>query len=461
MDVSGAFEYLASPDYTYIDVDTEEDKTLSSQSAPFLQLRQLSEEPASSQEHRIEESEAQVKEQEKHQLTEEEKHQLTEQVHEGIKESEAQGTEQVSELFWHKRAQQVRARTIYRLYAGADGRCPVCLANFHSRLRVISHLRDARYNHKCREAVLAGKVPQLSEAEVDLLDALDRAKRREARRTGHTEPLATQSARSANGKPRGRPASSSVKPGKKPDRRRASANANDQARHRLVRKSRLGQSVRAKEMNGMSNISYHWTADGWQVKWKEGKKYQCQSFLVKDFGTTEKAMDAALECRSILVKRGVIDESRSHQTPIRGVEWSSGAWIVCTPNTGASKRIAARFAPVNQSVEEIAKARLFAMAKRKQLERACKAAQKMPGTSKPVSCSRQSGVPGITWDRYRARWLVNWRQSIRVPKEKYALKRVTKAKSVRPKDDSPEEVEHARKAAVRLLHSIKGGRCSK
>merc|ERR1712129_195863 len=112
----------------------------------------------------------------------------------------------------------------------------------------------------------------------------------------------------------------------------------------------------------MSNISYHWTADGWQVKWKEGGKYQCQSFLVKDFGTTEKAMDAALACRSILVKRGVIDESRSHQTPIRGVEWGSGAWIVCTPSTGGSKQIAARFAPVNQSVEEIAKARLFAMA---------------------------------------------------------------------------------------------------
>ena len=81
------------------------------------------------------------------------------------------------------------ARSELRHFAPRDGRCPVCLAKFSSRLRLIGHL--------CEKRVRGGRVPcgavltpcmRISDPEIEAGDLEDRTARREAARAGKTQP---------------------------------------------------------------------------------------------------------------------------------------------------------------------------------------------------------------------------------------------------------------------------------
>ena len=66
----------------------------------------------------------------------------------------------------------------------ASGICPVCCSVFHTRLRVLNHVRSSA----CKAAV--EEVPLLSASTLDALRLSDRAARSAARRDGFTAPRA-------------------------------------------------------------------------------------------------------------------------------------------------------------------------------------------------------------------------------------------------------------------------------
>jgi hypothetical protein len=76
-----------------------------------------------------------------------------------------------------------------RYYVEADGVCPSCGKDFHTRLRCMRHLSGALQGG-CWQKILAARTPKLSEARVRVLDAEDCADRKRALRSGHTHPLA-------------------------------------------------------------------------------------------------------------------------------------------------------------------------------------------------------------------------------------------------------------------------------
>ena len=86
-----------------------------------------------------------------------------------------------------------------RYYVDEKAICPICFTQFNQRLRCIAHLSDMR-RAKCREAIFAQHIPPLSGDVVQQLDAEDALLRKQARRLGHTTPIAEGAARRSNGK---------------------------------------------------------------------------------------------------------------------------------------------------------------------------------------------------------------------------------------------------------------------
>ena len=84
------------------------------------------------------------------------------------------------------------------MHTNDTGLCPICKADFRSRIRVISHLSDVR-RPKCRDRILAGEVPAIAELLFVQLQDRDKQLRKEALHQGHTHPIATGSALSAGG----------------------------------------------------------------------------------------------------------------------------------------------------------------------------------------------------------------------------------------------------------------------
>ena len=85
-----------------------------------------------------------------------------------------------------------------RSFAGADGKCPICGTEFQARLRFLAHLSDSM-RPKCRDACFQSRAQPIPPGEVDRIDALDRAERTEARRSGHTHVLTCRPAKRAGG----------------------------------------------------------------------------------------------------------------------------------------------------------------------------------------------------------------------------------------------------------------------
>ena len=97
----------------------------------------------------------------------------------------------------HIRAKH-KVRSSIPLYINDTGLCPICKADFRSRIRVISHLSDVR-RPKCRDRILAGEVPAIAELLFVQLQDRDKQLRKEALHQGHTHPIATGPALSAGG----------------------------------------------------------------------------------------------------------------------------------------------------------------------------------------------------------------------------------------------------------------------
>ena len=89
-------------------------------------------------------------------------------------------------------------RSQMRLFADADGICPVCGVHLHTRLRLLKHLSDKR-RPKCRSLV-AYMVPPLPLDRVELLDREDRLARAASRGVGLNYVASSSQALRADGK---------------------------------------------------------------------------------------------------------------------------------------------------------------------------------------------------------------------------------------------------------------------
>ena len=72
-----------------------------------------------------------------------------------------------------------------------------------TRLRVIKHVSDKRRT-KCSSIILGGQVPRVENEQIQILEELDRAARREACKNGHTAVPAVGQAKNASGRCVGR-----------------------------------------------------------------------------------------------------------------------------------------------------------------------------------------------------------------------------------------------------------------
>ena len=81
-------------------------------------------------------------------------------------------------------------RSPIKQYVDGSGICRICLTNFRTRIRVISHLSDKR-RPRCRDRLLSGDFEPLPADVQKDLDDRDRVIRREAVRSGHTHPIAS------------------------------------------------------------------------------------------------------------------------------------------------------------------------------------------------------------------------------------------------------------------------------
>ena len=77
----------------------------------------------------------------------------------------------------------------------ADGSCPHCEVSYASRLRAAAHVNDRRRGAACKAALLSGRYPRLSDEALAALRLEEAAARKEARATGHSQPLVAGSNR--------------------------------------------------------------------------------------------------------------------------------------------------------------------------------------------------------------------------------------------------------------------------
>ena len=93
------------------------------------------------------------------------------------------------------------ARVPQRFFAPASGTCMVCETQLHTWLRLLRHLCDRRGRCWAQiQSAPAGTYKALTSKKVEALDAADTAARNDARRAGHTTPIATGIARTKDGK---------------------------------------------------------------------------------------------------------------------------------------------------------------------------------------------------------------------------------------------------------------------
>ena len=98
----------------------------------------------------------------------------------------------------HKRTAH-KMPTPLRLFCDANGVCPVCRVAFGSRIRLLNHVSETRCRGKtkitCRDMLLTGDYPRISQARCDELDLFDREQRASAKRAGRSQPLVAVPAR--------------------------------------------------------------------------------------------------------------------------------------------------------------------------------------------------------------------------------------------------------------------------
>ena len=85
---------------------------------------------------------------------------------------------------------------LFAAYVDNSGICPVCGTNFFSRARVLTHVYETKIRNEtgqqtCRQKLLAGCCPALSESILGPAATATRKERREAQRHGRTHVPAT------------------------------------------------------------------------------------------------------------------------------------------------------------------------------------------------------------------------------------------------------------------------------
>ncbi|CAK0881611.1 unnamed protein product [Prorocentrum cordatum] len=142
--------------------------------------------------------------------------------------------------------------------------------------------------------------------------------------------------------------------------------------------------------------------------------------------------------------------SVERQIGVKKICWDKGsaAWriqyqIQNGPDRGCIKQT--RFRPKDESPEQVEQARLAAVEALRRLEDEDRLGRIRSGRH---SAERQSGVKHIHWDKCSAVWRIQY--TIQNGPDQGRRKRPV----FRPKDDSPEEVEQARLAAVEALRRL-------
>ncbi|CAK0840960.1 unnamed protein product, partial [Prorocentrum cordatum] len=163
----------------------------------------------------------------------------------------------------------------------------------------------------------------------------------------------------------------------------------------------------------------------------------------------ERARLAAVEALRRLQEEDLIGQARA--SGVKYIHWVTKfqVWrvkykIKNGPDRGCMNQ--AQFRPKDESPEEVERARLDAVKALRRLQEEARAFG--PIGSDRHSTERQSGVKHIHWDSRRT----VWRISYRMQNGPHAGRRQQPA--FRPKDESPEEVEQARLAAVEALRRL-------
>ncbi|CAK0822837.1 unnamed protein product [Prorocentrum cordatum] len=221
----------------------------------------------------------------------------------------------------------------------------------------------------------------------------------------------------------------------------------------------------AERQSGVESVSCVSKKQAWRVRYVmengpgKGTKKQL-TFRPKDESPeeVERARLAAVEALRRLEEEdralGPISlgrKSAERQSGVKYVNWVSkkqtwGVRYVMKngPGKGSMKQLT--FRPKDESPEEVERARLAAVEALRRLEEEDRAPG--PVSSGQHSAERQSGVEYIHWNRTRQAWSVDYHM------QSGKNQGTTKQLTFRPKDESPEEVERARLAAVEALRRL-------
>merc|ERR1712046_330641 len=158
------------------------------------------------------------------------------------------------------------------------------------------------------------------------------------------------------------------------------------------------------------------------------------------------ALRAAIEFRKGLEWNGIAKAKRVEipQSGVKGVLWYTRgeAWEVKIQINGKTLH-GGRFKPMDSTPEELERARLAAVESRRKLEEKYFIIKQSEGPDLSCPVERKSGVVGVTWIKWSCAWKV------------CAKRDGNRFQRVFPKGNTPEDIEHARLAAIKCLQNWK------
>jgi len=218
------------------------------------------------------------------------------------------------------------------------------------------------------------------------------------------------------------------------------------------------------KQSGYQGVNWDRGKVGWLICWRETsldppkqkhKYFTVPNYLKNGAKNWEEAEALALrdavQFRCELVQAGKIRAWAQHtlQSGVAGVKWrpEKQAWQVELMIKG-TKINGGLYEPKDKSQDEIEKARLVAVEKRRELERKYFDVQLIVNEPGPPA-KRESGFAGVTWER------TFWRARTKGTKPlKSNPKRCRELnKSFAPVDNTPEAIERARQAAIIWLQA--------
>ncbi|CAK0903829.1 unnamed protein product, partial [Prorocentrum cordatum] len=227
--------------------------------------------------------------------------------------------------------------------------------------------------------------------------------------------------------------------------------------------ARAGSYSPAERQSGVKHIRWDNRKTAWRIKYTmqngpdQGRRKQ-PVFHPYDESPeeVERARLAAVEALRRLEEEdrvGRISSGRHsavRQSGVKHILWDKGSavWRIQYtmqngPDQGRRKR--PLFRPKDDSPEEVEQARLAAVEALLRLEEEDRVGRISSGQHSAV---RQSGVKHILWDKCSAAWRIRYTMQNGPDQGR------RKQPAFRPKDESPEEVERARLAAVEALRRL-------